>query len=326
VTRYFLGIDIGGTKTHALIADESGRALGFGTAGPGNPKVVGHEGLALSVRAAVNQALLSADLSSDKLTGVGLGIAGYDWPSEREQLLCTIKMLGFKAPVELVNDSFIALLSGAEGGWGVVIVAGTHCNCRGWDRDRKEGRITGYGIRMGEAAGGGELITKAIQAVACEWSQRGPRTRLTQAFLKLTGAHDNHDLIEGLTTGRYNLSSSAAPIVFQVASAGDSIAGNLIKWAGRELADLATGVIRQLRLEEQDFELVLSGGLFDGGMQLAQTVAGRIQAIAPGARAVLPSVPPVVGGVVLAMEKAGLPYPDSRETLIGYTERFLGIS
>ena len=31
---YFLGIDIGGTKSHALIADEEGRAVGFGQAGP----------------------------------------------------------------------------------------------------------------------------------------------------------------------------------------------------------------------------------------------------------------------------------------------------
>jgi len=25
--KYFLGVDVGGTKTHALIADESGQAL-----------------------------------------------------------------------------------------------------------------------------------------------------------------------------------------------------------------------------------------------------------------------------------------------------------
>lgn len=36
MTRFFLGIDIGGTKSHALIADEQGRAVGFGVGGPGN--------------------------------------------------------------------------------------------------------------------------------------------------------------------------------------------------------------------------------------------------------------------------------------------------
>jgi N-acetylglucosamine kinase-like BadF-type ATPase len=34
--RYFLGVDAGGTKTHALITDETGQAVGFGAGGPGN--------------------------------------------------------------------------------------------------------------------------------------------------------------------------------------------------------------------------------------------------------------------------------------------------
>ena len=33
--KYFLGVDIGGTKSHALIADENGQAVGFGQAGAG---------------------------------------------------------------------------------------------------------------------------------------------------------------------------------------------------------------------------------------------------------------------------------------------------
>ena len=36
MTRYFLGVDVGGTKTHALIADENGRMTDFGRSGPGN--------------------------------------------------------------------------------------------------------------------------------------------------------------------------------------------------------------------------------------------------------------------------------------------------
>jgi N-acetylglucosamine kinase-like BadF-type ATPase len=31
---FYLGVDVGATKTHALIADESGRVRGFGRGGP----------------------------------------------------------------------------------------------------------------------------------------------------------------------------------------------------------------------------------------------------------------------------------------------------
>ena len=44
--NYYLGVDVGGTKTHALIADEAGQALGFATGGPGNWEAVQNKNIA----------------------------------------------------------------------------------------------------------------------------------------------------------------------------------------------------------------------------------------------------------------------------------------
>ena len=52
---YFLGVDIGSTKTHALVCDELGRVLGFGESGPGNHEVVGYAGLSNALRTAAGQ-------------------------------------------------------------------------------------------------------------------------------------------------------------------------------------------------------------------------------------------------------------------------------
>ena len=46
---YYLGLDVGSSKTHALIADAAGRCVGFGAAGAGNYQTVGYDGLALSL-------------------------------------------------------------------------------------------------------------------------------------------------------------------------------------------------------------------------------------------------------------------------------------
>ena len=43
--RYYLGADVGATKTHVLIADDCGQAVGFGQSGPGNHESVGYGGL-----------------------------------------------------------------------------------------------------------------------------------------------------------------------------------------------------------------------------------------------------------------------------------------
>ncbi len=324
MTRYFLGADVGSSKTHALIADETGKAVGFGRAGPGNHEVVGYAGLSAALETAVGQALAAAGLTKQQLAGGGFGVSGYDWPCEREPTLAAIGSLGLQAPIEAVNDTALGLLAGAAAGWGVAVVSGTGCNCRGWDRLRqREGMVTGHGVPMGEAAGASELIFKALQAVAHEWTRRGPPTRLTPAFVEHTGARDIEDLLEGLTTGRIQVDGDAAPLVFQVAARGDPVAGQVIRWAGCELGELACAVIRQLGFEALAFDVVLIGSMFDGGPMLIEPMRETIHALAPGARLVRLTVPPVIGAVLLAMEQAGLDARARRGALIRSARRIL---
>ena len=96
MTRYFLGVDIGATKSHALIADDQGRAVSFGAQGPGNYEVVGWDGMQRTLQAVTEQALSSAGIAVGQLAGAGFGIAGYDWPGERaphEEAIATLNAL-----------------------------------------------------------------------------------------------------------------------------------------------------------------------------------------------------------------------------------------
>ncbi len=327
MARYFLGGDVGGTKTHALIADETGGVCGFGEAGPGNHEVVGYDGLAAALQIATDQALVRAGISIGQIAGAGFGVGGYDWHSEREPTLHAIRTLGLDAPFDAVNDTIIGLLAGAAEGWGIAVVAGTGCNCWGWDCDhRRIGRMTGMGWWMGEAAGAGELVEEAIRSVARDWSRRGPSTCLSQAFVELTGAENVENLLEGITQQRYTIGAAAAPIVFRVAAEGDRVAQQVIEWAGRELGGLTNGVIRQLGFESLDFDVVLVGSLYDGGAWLTDTMRRTVHAVAPGARLVRLTVPPVAGGVLLGMEQVGLNGRGVRERLIETAQVLLNSS
>ena len=53
--RYFLGVDIGATKSHALVAEEDGRAVGFGEGGSGNYETVGWDGLPFCLDSVVSE-------------------------------------------------------------------------------------------------------------------------------------------------------------------------------------------------------------------------------------------------------------------------------
>jgi N-acetylglucosamine kinase-like BadF-type ATPase len=318
---YFLGVDIGGTKSHALIADGDGNAVGFGTYGPGNHEEVGYEGLRTALQTVTDKAVLLAGITKDWISAGGFGVAGYDWPSERQPTLDAIQTIGLSAPVEAVNDTIIGLLAGASQGWGVAVVAGTGTNCWGWDEHHNVGRVTGVGY--GEHGGAGSLVDRALAAIAHEWTRRGPKTQLTTEFLQLTGAKDIPALIEGLEMGDYFLGSDFAPIIFRVATLGDPVAISIIQWAGSELGHTAVAVIRQLSIEHMEFEVVLVGSLYEMDEMIIGPMRQVINSEAPKARLVRLSSPPVVGGVLLAMENVGINPSPIRDYLIKSTSKFL---
>jgi N-acetylglucosamine kinase-like BadF-type ATPase len=303
---YFLGVDIGGTKTHALIANEEGQVLGFGERGPGNHQSVGYGGMRKVLHDATGQALAEAGLSVSLMAGAGFGIAGYDWPSQKEAMLLAIRSLGLQAPIEIVNDASLGILAGCSQGWGLAVVSGTGCNARGWDRGRQhEGRAIGEGDLVGEGAGASELIAMAIKAVAHEWTCRGPATLLTPMLVEHYSARNLAELVEGFSTNRLEMDPADALLVFKAAAAGDPVALDLVRWAGDELGKLANGVIRQLGFQKLEFEVVLVGSMYDGNPLLIETMRDKIHSIAPGAKLVRLNVPPVVGAVLLGMEQAG---------------------
>lgn len=324
MTRYFLGVDTGATKSQALIADEYGRALGFGRGGTGNPESTGYESFAELLDTIVQEALVTAGLRKTELSGAGFGIGGYDWPSQDGIITQAIESLGLDAPAAFVNDALIGLLAGATNGWGVAVVAGTSCNAWGIDSAGRMGRMTGFAW-LGESAGAHELVHKALQAIAYEWTRRGPATQLTPAFVELAGVPDVDTLLDHLTLKKLTIRAEAAPLVFQVAADGDAVAQELIVWAGCELGSMANGIIRQLALESAEFEVVLAGSFFKGSPVLVKTMRRTIHSIALGAQLVRLNAPPVVGGVVLGMQQAGMNPTTIREHLITSTNKLLSL-
>jgi N-acetylglucosamine kinase-like BadF-type ATPase len=305
--HYYLGADLGATKTHTLIVDDTGRALGFGESGPANHESVGYDGMFQSMHDGLEQALRTAGLKREDIRGAGFGVAGYDWPSEFNATAAVIDRLELRAPYKFVNDAVPGLVAGSEDGWGVVVVSGTGSNCRGWDREHKrEGRVTGHGVLMGEGAGGSELMHRCMQIVGYSWTKRLPKTLLADAIIAHVGAKDLEDLMRGYTTYEYHIGADAARLVFRVAEEGDQAARDLICWAGTELGEMANAVIRQLGFEHLAFDVVMTGSMFEGGPVLIEPMRETIHKVAPNARLVRLSVLPVIGAVMLGMEAGGM--------------------
>ena len=245
MNRYFLGIDIGGTKSHALIADESGQVVGFGTGAAGNHEVVGYDG---SARTADRNHRPGA---GRRRHHAGTDSRGRIWCGRLRLALGITPNLGrhrraelpaqAAGKIEVVNDTIIGLVAGAEAGWGVALVAGTSNNCWGWDAQHRIGRVTGNGTMFGEHGGAGELVMKALAAVVAAWTRRGPATAFTDTFVRLCGATSDADLLEGLSQGWYEIDAAAAPLVFETAQAGDAVAHEVILWTAQRAGQSGRG-------------------------------------------------------------------------------------
>ncbi len=314
---YFLGVDIGNSKSHALITSETGLAAGYGEAACGSPEALGYEGMGEVLQAILGQALAMAGLSMNQITGAGFGVAGYDWPSQTGPIRLKIdSILAPSTPYGLVNDTLLGLLAGSTNGFGLAVVAGTGCNCWGINPQGQIGRVTGEGSAFAEWGSGGDVAGMALQAVSKAWSKRGPETRITQALIYHFGAPDVLSLLEGIARRRYHLESKDALLVVQLAREGDAQAVEILAWNGLQLADLACGVIKQLALERDNFEIVLIGSLFECGDLIIEPMRKVVASLAPGARLVHLPAKPVIGGVVLGAQQVGPVTTAFRQTLL----------
>ncbi|HSB01056.1 MAG TPA: hypothetical protein VLE49_10430, partial [Anaerolineales bacterium] len=170
--------------------------------------------------------------------------------------------------------------------------------------------------QMGEGAGSSELVHRCMQIVGYSWTKRLPETALADAMVAHVGAKDLEDLLRGYTTHEYHVRPDAAPIVFRVAAEGDQVARDLICWAGTELGELVNAIVRQLEFESLAFDVVMTGSMFEGGAMLIEPMRATIHKLAPKARLVRLSVPPVIGAAMLGMEAAGFRVtPEARNSM-----------
>jgi N-acetylglucosamine kinase-like BadF-type ATPase len=307
---YILGIDGGGTKTFALVADLQGQLYGFGQAGPSNHQGRGLEAAMQAVERAGREALQSAGVHEDQVRIVSCGLGGADLPEDFAMLQPALERLKLGGRVDLRNDTQVALRAGTHQNWGVVLICGTGFNAAGRAPDGRELCFPGLGWISGDWGGAGMLATEMIRLVMREADGRGRPTALTGMLLEAFEQPNAYELMRALYHQRIERPQLLAkvPLLFQAALQADVPAQELIIRLGEELGISAVAVIRRLGLEAQPVEVVLGGSVFKGeGPLLTDSIIQVIHRTAPQATLVWPDFEPVVGAVLLGLEAAGVP-------------------
>ena len=321
----YLGIDAGGTKTHAIIADQAGHILGAGRAGSANWESVTLEGTYRELSGAIESALRESQIQISDISAAGYGLAGLDWPNDEVQLRTVVERLGISGPQILVNDAFVALRAGATKGVGVAAVAGTGTaiagrNCRG-----ELFRTFALGAAWGDFGSGHDIAELATRAVIHAYTGRGQPTSLTERFVAAYGARDILEVAERISRGLAdNINGWLAPLVFAAANEGDAVAQEVVRSTGEELGRNAGAVARRLGMADKPFDLVMGGSVFSANeSQLPDILLRYAREYAPLAQPVRLFCSPAVGGVLLAIEAAGvIGTEDIRQRLLLEVERY----
>lgn len=300
---HVLGIDAGGSKTVAWLADDGGRVVGEGRGGGANLHSIGELATEKALFEVMRAALADRPSMPDT---VCVGMAGMDRPDDEATVRGVLRRLGCRGHIVAVNDAHIALVAGAGEAPGVVVIAGTGSIAYGIGPASTAARAGGWGEVYGDEGSAFWVGARALAAVVRASDRRGPATALSALVLK----HADTDRIDGLVRqvhtrpDRRQMIAAMAGLVARAEAEGDAVAAEILRAAAAELALAARSVIEQLGMRGDAFQVVLSGGLFKMAPGLAAMLAALVADIAPRATVGVLTDEPALGAVRLALSAA----------------------
>lgn len=300
---HVLGIDAGGSKTVAWLADLDGQLVGEGRAGGANLHGAGELVTEKTLFEVTQGAVGGRDLWPEV---VCVGMAGMDRTADEAVVRAILRRLGFRGQAFAVNDALIALVAGADDDAGVVIIAGTGSIAYGVGPAGTAARAGGWGEVYGDEGSAFWVGAKAIAAVVRAADRRGPQTALTGLVLRHADAERIDDLVRRIYARpeRRQAIAAMAGLVAVADGEGDAVAAEILAAAAAELTLAAQSVVEQLGMRGVPFRVVLSGGLFKMAPSVASAVAARMADVAPRARTALLTDEPALGAVRLALRAA----------------------
>jgi N-acetylglucosamine kinase-like BadF-type ATPase len=274
--QFILGVDGGGSRTRALLADEAGQVLGVGESGASNYQSVGFATATQALRAAIAEARRSAGLTAEMpLAAACFGLAGIGRDEDRARFEAWAAAQAIARRYTFVNDADLVLAAGTPEGWGIALISGTGSFCWGRAADGRTGRVGGWGYLLGDEGGGYDLAIQALRLATQTADGRAEAHALLRAVLEHWNLGSPDDLIAHVyhpERTRAEIAGVSLPVL-AVAASGDPHAAALLERAAVELARMLVALIDKLGLYQPP--VALAGGLLGASRALRESIAER---------------------------------------------------
>jgi N-acetylglucosamine kinase-like BadF-type ATPase len=303
VTRYFLGVDGGGSKTAALVVDEKMKRRGAGIAGGSNHLRVGIEEATRNIERAINTALVEASIAITHIEFAYCGIAGADHPVHREKVVDSLRVFFPKGNFTVDNDARIALTGAIGPDAGIVVISGTGSVAFGRNAKGEEARAGGWGPTIGDEGSGYAIARVGLSAVVRAYDGRSPETKMTDILCKRYNMCHPADLPRVIYAPGTHTDDIAVycKMVIEAAEDDDTIAKRILDNAGRELAKGAAAVAKRLNMLDAPFPVAYVGGAFNAARFVLDPMREVLGELAPTARLQPPNHTPVEGAAMMAI-------------------------
>jgi glucosamine kinase len=279
-----VGVDGGGTKTRAVVADESGKALAD-VEGPGSAVKPGQaERSAQVIAETIALALEAAEMSHVMPKVACVGVAGVGRENERQALWQALAAREIGEEILVHADATVALDDAFGDGPGVLLIAGTGSVAFGRGPTGTVARCGGWGPSIGDEGSGAWIGRRALSVVAAAADGREPETALTGAVLTAAQVNEVSELIPWASSATPAMLGTLAPAVMSEAEAGDLRANAVLSLAVEELMLHIRALARQLFMDERaSVPVALTGGLLKRGQPLRKRLEQRMKSAVPGA-------------------------------------------
>ncbi len=280
-----VGVDGGGTKTRALLADESGKQLAEASGSGSTVKPQEAERSAGVIAGVVRDLLEEAGKSDVKPRVLFVGVAGVGRPSEREALHEALTTHDLAEEIVVDTDFSVALTDAFGEGPGVLVIAGTGSSAFARGPAGATARCGGWGPVIGDEGSGSWIGRRALSVVAAAADGREPETALTGAVLTAAEVSETGELIRWAANATPATLATLAPVVMTVADAGDLRANSIVSMAVEELSLHVRALARQLFTDERaSVPVALTGGLLQKGSSFRKRLEHRLRTAVPGAQ------------------------------------------
>lgn len=237
-----LGIDGGGTRTRAsLVAGD--KVLAYAESGSIKRLRVGAEIAEANLRALLEEVFGQA--GPVRVVAACCGVASAAMPGIREWITGVFNDFGIERS-EIVGDEVIALDAAFQGGPGILQIAGTGSNTVGRAPDGSRENAGGWSSRLGDEGSGYWIGINAVRRALTAYDREQP----TEILKKVGQAWGTSTIDELINVGDGTPApdfAALAPLINDLAEAGDPVALDVIRQAAADLVAFVLLVRDKLR-------------------------------------------------------------------------------